>query len=789
MENWNNQNDTALVYTDEDDGGTIGCNITDQGFEDCVEITRDTGYIPLLVVILFGILSQFIILPLLIVCRRRYKRKKTSQEQQNCIQIIIQGEEEKSSSVAVVATAAAVASAAAATVNDDEEENVPRGVEMAYIEDTTIFDADLMHRRHRHPTTKYRIAEEARMSTIRREVEGEEEEEEERYCPRHSCSRCACVVHDSRNKSQSQRYCNHNYACSHDAADNKESPDVMHVIIPPDENRTRFQSFHDFVHLFRYDNETKRILRLSIPFTISELLQAISEVVVLGIVSYQLGTEALSAFAVFETLIEITTEFAGGVVDAQSSLTGHAYGAKNNVLAGQYVQLCSMVYILFQLPFILFWSFATYDIMLWMDFSPAVAEMAQDYGRLVVWRDVIVGVSESLYDIFEVAEKEIAVAIIGNIEALVELAAIAIALIYFNGDLVTVGAIGIVNAVLFYLFTIVFTFWKGWMKPFAKGMFGSLALKNRLVVKQVFKTATPLAFGSVLMHGEWEVLTVFAAYLGPAEITAWAILGSLWDIFESSSEGIGDAAEIRVAYNLGKRRPDQARISAYKSNVIGIMFSIVISVIFVALGDQIPRWLTSDLTLQRMVGENIPLICIGNIIMTAGSVCWAEIGAQGRYKLATIIFFVSSWFVSIPLAAISVYGLMLDLRGMTASVCIGFLCASTALTYVLLQSDWERLAQKVADINAVAAIGQISKLVLDQHEDDDWKELPIWVREAASVLGYTKTLWDNDKEPSTCNKDWNGLSIPEQEAATSLGYNADVWNDDSDGSSSSSSSS
>lgn len=253
------------------------------------------------------------------------------------------------------------------------------------------------------------------------------------------------------------------------------------------------------------------------------------------------------------------------------------------------------------------------------------------------------------------------------------------------------------------------------------------------MVKQVFKTATPLAFGSVLMHGEWEVLTVFAAYLGPAEITAWAILGSLWDIFESSSEGIGDAAEIRVAYNLGKRRPDQARISAYKSNVIGIMFSIVISVIFVALGDQIPRWLTSDLTLQRMVGENIPLICIGNIIMTAGSVCWAEIGAQGRYKLATIIFFVSSWFVSIPLAAISVYGLMLDLRGMTASVCIGFLCASTALTYVLLQSDWERLAQKVADINAVAAIGQISKLVLDQHEDDDWKELPIWVREAASV--------------------------------------------------------
>ena len=237
-----------------------------------------------------------------------------------------------------------------------------------------------------------------------------------------------------------------------------------------------------------------------------------------------------------------------------------------------------------------------------------------------------------------------------------------------------------------------------------------------------------------MIYGEWEVLTVFAAYLGPAEVTAWAILGSLWDIFESSSEGIGGAAEVRVAYNLGKRRSDQARISAYKSNVIGILFSIVLSVIFLALGNQIPQWLTSDLTLQRMVGDNIPLLCIGNIIMTAGSVCWAEIGAQGRYKLATIIYFVSSWFVTIPLAAISVYYLTLDLRGMIASVCIGYFCACTALAYVVLQSDWDRLAQKVAGINAVAAVtGQLSKNMLDQHEDDDWEELPVWIREAASV--------------------------------------------------------
>jgi len=71
-------------------------------------------------------------------------------------------------------------------------------------------------------------------------------------------------------------------------------------------------------------------------------------------------------------------------------------------------------------------------------------------------------------------------------------------------------------------------------------------------------------------------------------------------------------------------------------------------------------------------------------------------------------------------------------------------------------------------------------LVLDQHEDDDWKELPQWVQEAAAALGYTKKLWDKDKEPKTCDKEWKELSISEQKAATSLGYNESLWDAESD---------
>jgi hypothetical protein len=70
--------------------------------------------------------------------------------------------------------------------------------------------------------------------------------------------------------------------------------------------------------------------------------------------------------------------------------------------------------------------------------------------------------------------------------------------------------------------------------------------------------------------------------------------------------------------------------------------------------------------------------------------------------------------------------------------------------------------------------------VLDQYEDSDWKELPDWVREAAEGIGYTKKLWNKDKEPGVCEKDWEELTISQQEAAKMLGYTKEVWDDECD---------
>ena len=79
----------------------------------------------------------------------------------------------------------------------------------------------------------------------------------------------------------------------------------------------------------------------------------------------------------------------------------------------------------------------------------------------------------------------------------------------------------------------------------------------------------------MLAYAEWELLTVFAAFLGPAEAAAWAALGFVWDVFESTTEAFGDAGEVRVSYQLGKGRPQLARLSSYKCMFMGLTMSIV----------------------------------------------------------------------------------------------------------------------------------------------------------------------------------------------------------------------
>lgn len=146
--------------------------------------------------------------------------------------------------------------------------------------------------------------------------------------------------------------------------------------------------------------------------------------------------------------------------------------------------------------------------------------------------------------------------------------------------------------------------------------------------------------------------------------------------------------------------PARARLSSYKTILVAIVSATTFTSIMWIIGEDLAKLLTPDPTLQHLLTEIMPLMGIGNIALTAGSVSWALVGAQGRYRLATCTAFLCSWCVTLPLAAIFTFGLNINLEGVAASVVVGYSVTGTSLMYILIRSDWDRLSRIVVELNA-----------------------------------------------------------------------------------------
>ena len=190
---------------------------------------------------------------------------------------------------------------------------------------------------------------------------------------------------------------------------------------------------------------------------------------------------------------------------------------------------------------------------------------------------------------------------------------------------------------------------------------------------------------------------MFAVFLGPAEVAAWAILESIWDLFESATEGLSEAGAIRLAFHLGKGNVDQAPMSAWKSLFLSSVLAIFITVILFICSDDVPGWFTKDETLQKMLISTIPLVGMGNILMVFGMVSWSLVGAQGRYGLATKVSAIMTFCVTVPLAAIFCIACHFTLDGLVAAVVIGYSTTGLVLAYVLLRSDWKHISKTIRE--------------------------------------------------------------------------------------------
>jgi Na+-driven multidrug efflux pump len=115
--------------------------------------------------------------------------------------------------------------------------------------------------------------------------------------------------------------------------------------------------------------ETRKILRLAIPYTFSAVASTTFSNVCLVFVSKAIGTRAVAAYALVQILVGLFDGVLQGPIAACTTLCAQAVGGGvgNAFLAGQYIQLAVLFYFLLYIPAVYFWWVYMYDVILYLE--------------------------------------------------------------------------------------------------------------------------------------------------------------------------------------------------------------------------------------------------------------------------------------------------------------------------------------------------------------------------------------------------------------------------------------
>ena len=196
---------------------------------------------------------------------------------------------------------------------------------------------------------------------------------------------------------------------------------------------------------------------------------------------------------------------------------------------------------------------------------------------------------------------------------------------------------------------------------------------------------------------------------------------------------------------MGNGRPDRAKSCAYKCILLGFQIAVFSTGVLYILAEYIPKWITPDPTLQKLIYETLPLLGIGQLAMNVGIMSWSVIGAQGRYRLATSIEFVASWFLVIPLSAGLVYGLRFNLQGLVGATVIGYSCSGAANIYIVLRSDWKNLSDIVVARHEAEESSSSSSSSSSASAEDDEGSMP----DAKSIASDAASSLADRPQPRT----------------------------------------
>jgi Na+-driven multidrug efflux pump len=199
-------------------------------------------------------------------------------------------------------------------------------------------------------------------------------------------------------------------------------------------------------------------------------------------------------------------------------------------------------------------------------------------------------------------------------------------------------------------------------------------------------------------------------------------MGIVWEVFESFTEGLGDAASVQVSMYMRDGQPSIAKQVSHRIVFLALVLSLVATSIFLIVGPNLAVALTVDLAIENLLNDLVGMTGLANITMSITQICWSILGAQGRFGPASITILLCRWIIAMPLSLLFIYLFNFDSRSLAGAIGVGYASASGFLTFCVVESDWEGISRNAREANAMDINGLLESSEDSENDEEESSE-------------------------------------------------------------------
>lgn len=437
-------------------------------------------------------------------------------------------------------------------------------------------------------------------------------------------------------------------------------------------------------------NLRKAVVLLAIPMMLELALESVFAVVDIFFVN-KLGTHAVSAVGLTESIITIVYSVGIGLSAAATAIVARRVGEKNLEGAAhagaQAIVLAIIASLAIGVPGLIFAK----DILRLMGAQPEAIAMGTNYARVMLGGNVVIILLFLINGVFRgagnasIAMKSLW---IGNLFNIV----LDPLLIFGIGFFPQLGVTG--AAVATTTGRAIGVFYQVWHLQRATGL---LKIKwhhfkwDAKIIKDLTSIASSATFQFVIASASWIFLASMVAEYGSAASAGYQTAIRLIVFFILPAWGMSNAVATLVGQNLGAKLPERAEQSVKITAQYNILFMATVTAIFFffarpLVGIFIP---IAEVEQTYYAVLSLQIISSGYIFYGMGMVATQAFNGAGDTRTPTWVYFFGFWVFQIPFAYLMHKYTSLGVSGIFMAVPVAETLMAVAVFILFRRGKWK----------------------------------------------------------------------------------------------------